>query len=131
MDLPERSTIETLEKGRVYRVKWKNENGMALRAVVTILQNSRLNENEHLNFLGKYESAMMADSMSFTRTKDEQLNALTRQVEFRTNIDSDKMSSSTVVLLMGEKVVEVILAHPNKASPAQSQLNLVENLKGV
>ena len=104
---------------------------MALRAVVTILQNSRLNENEHLNFLGKYESAMMADSMSFTRTKDEQLNALTRQVEFRTNIDSDKMSSSTVVLLMGEKVVEVILAHPNKASPAQSQLNLVENLKGV
>jgi hypothetical protein len=131
LDLPEGSTIETIEKDLVHRVKWKDEHGMVLRAVVTILQNSRLNENEHVIFLGKYESAMKADCMSFTRTKDEQLNALTRQVEFRINIDSDKRSSSTVVLLMGEKVVEVILAHPNKVSPAQSRLNLVKNLKGV
>lgn len=131
LDLPEGATIETSEKDQAYRIKWKDENGQGQRAVVTILQNSRLNTDEQLSFLETYESAMRSDSMAFERTKDQPLDKQTRQVEFKINIGGDSRSSSTIALLMGAKVVEVILPHPSRENPDQSQLNFVKNLKGV
>lgn len=129
--LPKGSMIETLEKDRVYRIKWKDEGGVQQRSVVTILQNSGLNESEQSTFLNEYEAAMRLDSMSFKKVNDQRVNSLKRRVEFRTSTERGAASACTIVLLMGSKIVEVILPHPKSENPALSQLNFVDNIKGV
>lgn len=126
--VPVNAEVKAIEENRVYRIDWKDDDGKANRAVVSLIEAQGSQTAEDL--ARDFEQGLKQSNAKFEKLSDTKLGKSSRRLVFRAELADRQNSENTSHLILGRKIAEVILLHPGAKEPTASQDALAASISG-
>jgi len=126
--VPVNAEVKAIEQNRVYRIDWKDDDGKANRALVSLIEAQGSPTTEDL--AREFEQGLKQGKAKFKKLSDTKFGKSSRRLVFRAELADRQNSETTTHLIIGRKITEVILLHPGAKEPSASQVALASSISG-
>lgn len=128
--LPAGAQMRAIEQNSVYLIDWKDQDGKANRAVVSLIGTLEDPAPSPEHLIRQYELGMLQGDTKFKKLSDIKIGAGSRRLVYYPELKGRQGAVNTTHLILGRKIAEVILLHPGTPEPSASQKALAASISG-